>query len=227
MTTQNPTTNTLAFHGSPVKVINHNGQLWLTSKEVGLCLGYNEANAGLGVRKLYSRNADEFNDAEGCTNLTHPSDTCVIKLATQGGMQDVRLFSQTGCNLLGFFANTPRAKEFRTWAKKVLAGQTPVSAAEGELQQLRDEVYTLRHKLFHSNLHWLAIAALRKAGHSNGVIARILRVGKRTIERNITLIHDLGLGEFLPPAMCAPSIAAHQFKRVLKKNCSVFIKTPL
>ncbi len=33
MTTQNPTTNTLAFHGSPVKVINHNG-LAVTSRKI-------------------------------------------------------------------------------------------------------------------------------------------------------------------------------------------------
>ncbi len=68
MTTQNPTTNTLAFHGSPVKVINHNGQLWLTSKEVGLCLGYNEANANTGITNLYNRNKDEFEDAKGQIN---------------------------------------------------------------------------------------------------------------------------------------------------------------
>ncbi len=40
--------------GSPLKVINHNGQLWLTAEEVGLCLGYGEANANIGVNNLYN-----------------------------------------------------------------------------------------------------------------------------------------------------------------------------
>lgn len=100
------------FHGTSVTLIDHAGQKWLTAEEVGQCLGYAEANARQGVNNLFKRHEDEFSGA----------DTSVIKLMTGSrGEQNSRIFSDTGCIKLGFFANTPRAKEFRTWASKVLA----------------------------------------------------------------------------------------------------------
>lgn len=107
------------FHGTPVSIIDHAGKRWLTSEEVGRCLGYAEANARTGVTNLYNRHADEFAE----------TDTCAIKLMAQGQMRENRVFSDTGCIKLGFFAATPRAKEFRTWASQVLAGQTAVPPA--------------------------------------------------------------------------------------------------
>ncbi len=44
---------------------------------------------------------DEFTD----------EDTCVANLATQGQMRQIRVFSQSGCYRLGFFAKTPLSKE--------------------------------------------------------------------------------------------------------------------
>lgn len=101
------------FHGTPLSIIDHAGKKWLTAEEVGRCLGYNDANVRKGVNKIYNAHADEFTD----------SDTCVADLATQGQSREMRIFSDTGCIKLGFFANTPRAKEFRTWASKVLAAR--------------------------------------------------------------------------------------------------------
>ena len=104
------------FHGTPLSIIDHAGQKWLTAEQVGRCLGYADGNARAGIVNLYNRNSDEFSE----------TDTCVIKLISQGQARDIRIFSATGCNLLGFFASTPRAKEFRVWAKAVLAGQPTV-----------------------------------------------------------------------------------------------------
>jgi hypothetical protein len=104
------------FHGTPVTIIEHDHMRWLTAEQVGVCLGYSEANAGQGIRNLHNRHADEFTEA----------DTCQIKLSWQGQMREMRVFSHTGCNLLAFFSNTARAKDFRAWAKQVLAGQAPV-----------------------------------------------------------------------------------------------------
>ena len=105
------------FFGTPVNIIDHAAQRWLTAEEVGRCLGYNEANARQGVNNLFKRHEDEFTE----------QDTCVINLMTQVQQREIRIFSSTGCIKLGFFANTSRAKDFRAWAAKVLAAQ-PVQA---------------------------------------------------------------------------------------------------
>lgn len=117
---------TLDFMGMPVSVIAHAGQNWLSAEQVGQCLGYDPLNARKGVLKLFERNKDEFGEA----------DTGVVKLTTPGGVQSVRAFSATGCNKLGFFSQTRRAKDFRTWASRVLAGQAAVPAPEPQWQAL-------------------------------------------------------------------------------------------
>lgn len=106
---------TAEFFGSPVTIIDHVGKRWLTAEEVGRCLGYGEANARKGISKLYNAHADEFTG----------TDTCVVDLATQGQTRSIRIFSATGCIKLGFFANTPKAKQFRAWAAQTLEAATP------------------------------------------------------------------------------------------------------
>lgn len=108
------------FNGTLVTLIDHAGHKWLTAEEAGRCLGYNEANLSQGIINLYNRHRDEFTEA----------DTSKINLIfnPKGGNPATRIFSDTGCIKLGFFANTPRAKEFRTWASKVLAARQPEPA---------------------------------------------------------------------------------------------------
>lgn len=108
------------FFGQPLDIIDHAGKRWLTAEQIGRALGYQPDKARQGINNLYNRHADEFTEA----------DTFVIKLMTnpQGGNPTTRIFSDTGCTLLGFFANTARAKEFRVWAKQVLAAR-PATAA--------------------------------------------------------------------------------------------------
>lgn len=103
----------LDFQGTPVQVIDHEGRRWLTAETVGRCLGFAADNARKGILKLFERHADEFTEA----------DTGVVELTTPGGKQKTRIFSNTGCVLLSMFAQTPRAKAFRAWAKQALAGQ--------------------------------------------------------------------------------------------------------
>lgn len=103
------------FLGIPVSILDHLGRRWLTARDVGRCLGYAEEFARQAVIKLYSRHADEFG----------ADDSCEVNLTSQGQMREFRIFSQTGCILLAMFANTARAKDFRAWAKRVLAGDAP------------------------------------------------------------------------------------------------------
>ena len=123
------------FHGVHLSIIDHAGRRWLTAEQVGRALGYAETNASAGIRNLYNRHADEFTD----------TDTCRINLMRQGQMREVLVFSDTGCVLLGMFANTPRAKDFRIWAKTVLAGQ--VNAPMPATLDLAREIGTLRDEL--------------------------------------------------------------------------------
>lgn len=133
------------FNGTAINIIDHQGQRWLTSEEVGRCLGYDHSNARKGVWRLYERHGDEFTEA----------DTCVVNLATQGQGRAMRVFSATGCIKLGFFANTVRAKDFRAWASKVLAGEpqavpavTPQQAFAVDIaRKLADELGEMRRTI--------------------------------------------------------------------------------
>ena len=108
------------FNGMPIAIIDHANQRWLTAEEVGLCLGYNVANARQGIINLYNRHLDRF-DA---------SDSVEIKLiSTDSKEYRKRVFSLAGCITLGWLSNATRAKDFQHWAKQVLvqelAGQPP------------------------------------------------------------------------------------------------------
>lgn len=98
------------YHGTSIQLIEKDGSRWLTARDLGLCLGYSEANARQGIINLYNRHLDEFTE----------KDSCEIKLISQGQERNTRIFSPSGCHLLSFFASTTRAKDFRAWAKEVL-----------------------------------------------------------------------------------------------------------
>lgn len=99
----------LTFNDVQFDVIDRNNQPWVRGYQIGTALGYGE-NADISIRKLYTRHADEFNDAM----------TAVVTLPTEGGPQDTRIFSLRGCHLLAMFARTPVAKAFRMWVLDVL-----------------------------------------------------------------------------------------------------------
>lgn len=110
---------TIDFNGTGLALVRHCGQSYLTLSEVARALYSKGAPQSATpfetrVRDLYRRHADEFTG----------SMTTVIKMQTAGGMQDVRIFSLRGCHLLGMFARTERAKEFRRWVLDVLDGSS-------------------------------------------------------------------------------------------------------
>ncbi|MFZ1492403.1 MAG: Bro-N domain-containing protein [Candidatus Competibacter denitrificans] len=99
---------TLSFNNVKFDVVDRKGQPWLRGYQIGSALGYSQPDAA--IAKLYDRNADEFTD----------SMTALVYLKTPGGKQTVRIFSLRGCHLLGMFARTAVAKEFRRWVLDVL-----------------------------------------------------------------------------------------------------------
>ncbi len=121
----------LSFNGNDLSIIRHCGQPYLTLSEVALALyskGGERSEAPLAkatpnneraLQILYRRHADEF----------RADMTALVRMQTPGGMQDVRIFSLRGCHLLGMFARSERAKEFRRWALDVLDGEVIESQA--------------------------------------------------------------------------------------------------
>lgn len=113
------------FQNHTLQVHARNGKPWLSSGDIGTALGYGVRQGAVNltdppctkspadeVNRLYARNADEFTDEM----------TAIIRLPTGRGIQDVRVFSPRGCQLIGFFARTDRAKAFRAWVLDVLEG---------------------------------------------------------------------------------------------------------
>lgn len=98
----------LAFHGTPLEIVDRNNRLWLRLPQIEGALGY--ANKGTALQTIYSRHADEFT----------PAMTDLVKLPTPGGEQMVRIFSLRGAHLLAMFSRTPVAAEFRRWVLDLL-----------------------------------------------------------------------------------------------------------
>lgn len=97
----------LTFRDTSFNVIDRNGQHWLRSPQIADALGYRQSNR---INDVYQRNAAEFTDGM----------TALIDLPTAGGIQQTRIFSLRGAHLLGMFARTPVAAEFRKWVLDIL-----------------------------------------------------------------------------------------------------------
>ena len=108
--------NALTFRSTSFDIIDRNGQPWLRLFQVGSALGYADPSM---VVRVYSRHAEEFTDDM----------TAVVKLPSEGGEQETRIFSPRGCYALGMFARTRNAAEFRRWVLDVLEGKAAVPPA--------------------------------------------------------------------------------------------------
>lgn len=101
----------LSFQNTTFHIIDHNSQPWLRGTQIGDALGYTKGR--ISIDKIYKSNQDEFNE----------SMTALVELDTEGGKQQVRIFSLRGCHLLAMFSRTKIAKEFRKWVLDVLDQQ--------------------------------------------------------------------------------------------------------
>lgn len=175
---------TAEFFGTPVSVIDHDNRRWLTAEEAGRCLGYNEANASAGIRNLYNRHGDEFTE----------EDARRINLMRRDGKPSESLiFSATGCQKLGFFANTARAKDFRTWAARFLAGSAVPPAptsADARLDRLDANMAQLAAGMS-------AVLSTLDVTRKYIGLLEVNQQGKRkmteSIRRQITILHDEGM----------------------------------
>lgn len=179
---------TAEFFGNPVSIIDHDGKRWLTAEQVGICLGYGQDNARKGISLLFNRHADEFADA----------DTFVVKLTTnpQGGNPNTRIFSASGCIKLGFFANTARAKQFRTWAAATLE---TVGAAPAALPSVAANLKMTRQK------ERIALEMF-VAGHDIAAIGKHIGVSRSTASLVLHGKYQFAPGAGVPE--CSPALIA-------------------
>jgi len=103
---------TLSFHQTELRIIDRDGNPWITAADLAKALGYSRSDK---VSSLYERNADEFTEDM----------TLTLKLGVKGfgngnSKKDTRIFSTRGCHLVAMLARTPAAKEFRRWVLDVL-----------------------------------------------------------------------------------------------------------
>lgn len=100
--------NALVFQNTTFNIIDRDNQPWLRVHQIGEALGYKNPDRSL--TNLYNANSDEFTDTM----------TALVELDTEGGKQQVRIFSLRGCHLLGMLSKTKIAKDFRVWVLDVL-----------------------------------------------------------------------------------------------------------
>ena len=96
------------FEGTKVPVHIVNGIPVLTTKDIANALGVS-SNA---IANTYRRYKEEFDE----------EDSFLSQIVTRSEKnRNMRLFSKTGIVLLSMFIKSPKAKAFRTWAKKTLS----------------------------------------------------------------------------------------------------------
>lgn len=100
-------TQVVEFNNHNIELINHKGQKYMTARQIAEVLEYSDRNK---VSNLYNAHKDEF---EG--------KSLVLDLGTRGNPSErARVFNREGAWLIGMFARTPKAAEFRKWVLKVL-----------------------------------------------------------------------------------------------------------
>lgn len=100
--------NIVEFDSKNLRLINHANQLWFTSTDIAKALNYSDSNS---ITLLFSKHKDEFDGEMSQT----------IETKGSGNLKRMqRIFNREGAWLIGMFARTPRAAEFRRWVLKVL-----------------------------------------------------------------------------------------------------------
>ncbi len=112
----------LSFNNVDLTPINHtDNQLWFTSKQLAEALGYKNAKS---LNRIYNANSDEFTSKMTTTTKS------VVSSKTKGLKVSTRIFSLRGCHLMGMFARTEVAKDFRKWVLDILDDEVDKINAE-------------------------------------------------------------------------------------------------
>ncbi|MGI9278233.1 MAG: BRO family protein [Endozoicomonas sp.] len=126
------------FNASPVQMIPHEDELWMTMESIGAGLEYEQPKRY--IEQLYNRNKEELNEyscvvkvraipapfntrvsgAPAPLNMMGADPTCTRQSDSAGQRRSVRVFNEKGVMILTMLSGQPKAREFRSWAVKVL-----------------------------------------------------------------------------------------------------------
>lgn len=110
--------NVVEFNNKQISVIEYDNQKWLSSVDIAKVLNFAKPNA---VTKIYNNHKEEFEGGLSCL--------------PKSGKQ--RIFNREGAWLIGMFARTPKAAEFRKWVLRVLGAVADNQVAPVSLTQDR------------------------------------------------------------------------------------------
>ena len=102
--------NELTFKSHTLTPVIINNLPYLGVSQIGTALQYANPTR---LIKIFLSHADEFT----------PDMSFLTTIDTNGGKQQVRVFSLRGCHLLAMFSKTPVAKEFRRWVLDLIEQQ--------------------------------------------------------------------------------------------------------
>jgi|GEM_PF-4618858 len=189
----NPFTNkehALVKYGiDPSNLIHEQGRYWMTAKEIGVALGYNDpANS---INRLYSRHKEELESFKGRANLTDHL----------GIPHETSIFNTDGMWLIALFANTPKAKKFRKFVVnmlKALERQEFIHVSEIEqwsrdIKRMKQDLTDLKISSYVFNTlrmnckQYNKLIRYRNMGLSEREIAKLLDI-KRYVVRKIERI---------------------------------------
>ena len=98
----------VVFNNKNLNILGKDNQFWLSSADIANALDYSGSNS---ITNLYNAHKEEFDN-----DMTE-----VIESMTSKNMsRRQRFFNREGAWLIGMFARTPKAAEFRRWVLKVL-----------------------------------------------------------------------------------------------------------
>lgn len=174
-------TNTLQiadFNGITLQIIQHNGESWLKSEQIGIALGLK--NPRKSVNRIYNSHADEFNQ-----NMSTVTD-----LVTVQGARETRLFSPRGAWMIGMWSQTDRAKQFRQWILDVLDNVTQPKTLNFDVKHLHQEVLK-------ANPHWVNIKRYKEMGLTMVEVGKLMDCHESTIRLSVRRMEKCGIME--PP----------------------------
>lgn len=127
----------IKFQEQSIEMLNINGRPALTAETIGKALGY--VDPRVAINKMFYAHKDEFEVGV---------DVTVTKTVTVTGEKDTNVFFSTGVVLLTMFSNQPLAKEFRKWAKQVLAAELSGAGAQQNIAELERQVAALKYESY-------------------------------------------------------------------------------
>ena len=100
-----------------------NDDIFMTSEQLGMVLGY--SNPRKGINTLVTRNP----------YLRKIDFSSGVTMKSEAGDRETRVFNEDGIYEVALLAGTEKAKEFRSWVRRILKG-----LRKGELELLRKQI---------------------------------------------------------------------------------------